>query len=81
VEEACTEYLAGNHASDKVSRKLGYADNGQHLAHRDDTGHTMEFQLRLDRQTWQKNRDDISCSVIGIEPSLAMFGARSGDHG
>ena len=28
AEEACTEYLDGNHASEKVSRKLHYTGNG-----------------------------------------------------
>ena len=43
AEEACTEYLDGNHASEKVSRKLGYADNGQHPVYRDDTRRTTEY--------------------------------------
>lgn len=46
--EACTEYLEGNFASEKVSRKLGYTGNGQHLVYREDTGQTTEYRLRLD---------------------------------
>jgi hypothetical protein len=74
AEEACTEYLDGNHTSERVSRKLGYADNGQHLVHRDDTGRTTEYRLRLDRQTWQANRDSTPSVISGLAPCLAMFG-------
>ncbi len=74
AEEACTEYLDGNHASEKVSRKLGYADNGQHLVYRDDTRRTTEYRLRLDRQTWQANRDSTTCVITGLAPCLTMFG-------
>ena len=28
AEQACTEYLDGNHASEEVPRKLGYTGNG-----------------------------------------------------
>ena len=74
AEEACTEYIEGNHASEQVSRKLGYAGNGQHAIHRDDTGRTTEYRLRLDRPTWTQNRSSTSCIVSGIEPCLALFG-------
>jgi RimJ/RimL family protein N-acetyltransferase len=74
AEEACTEYVDGNHASEKVSHKLGYADNGQHLVYRDDTGLTTEYRLRLDRQTWEKNRNGTCCVITGIGCCLAMFG-------
>jgi hypothetical protein len=74
ADEACTEYLEGNDASERVSRKMGYTGNGQHLVYRDDAGKMIEYRLRLDRQAWEKNRDEITCSVTGIEPCLAMFG-------
>jgi RimJ/RimL family protein N-acetyltransferase len=77
AEEACTEYLEGNRASEKVSRKLGYADNGQHLVYRDDTGLTAEYRLRLDRAAWEKYRDDTLCVLTGIESCREMFGAAS----
>jgi RimJ/RimL family protein N-acetyltransferase len=35
AEEARTGYLDGNHASEKVSRKLGYTGSGQRLVYRD----------------------------------------------
>jgi RimJ/RimL family protein N-acetyltransferase len=75
AHEACTEHLAGNHASDRVSRKLGYTDNGQHLVYRDNIGRTTQYRLRIDRQSWEQKRDEIACSVTGIGPCLAMFGA------
>jgi RimJ/RimL family protein N-acetyltransferase len=83
ADEACTEYLNGNYASERVSRKMGYTGNGQHLVYRDDAGQMTEYRLRLDRQAWEKNRDEIACSVTGIESCLAMFGLVSSeqDHG
>ncbi|MGA2830731.1 MAG: GNAT family N-acetyltransferase [Streptosporangiaceae bacterium] len=77
AEEACTEYLDGNHASEKVSRKLHDTGNGQHPVYRDDTGRTTEYRLRLDRETWRKNHDDPRCVITGIGPCLAMFGLGS----
>lgn len=77
AEEACTEYLDGNHASEKVSRKLHYTDNGQHPVYRDDTGRTIEYRLRLDRETWRKGHDDTHCVITGTGPCLAMFGIDS----
>jgi RimJ/RimL family protein N-acetyltransferase len=74
AEEACTEYLDGNHASEKVSRKLGYTGNGQHQVYRDDTGRTTEYRLRLDYQTWLNRRSDVPFVVTGIAPCLPMFG-------
>jgi RimJ/RimL family protein N-acetyltransferase len=79
AEQACTEYLDGNHASEKVSRKLGYTGNGQHLVHREDTGRTTEYQLRLDRQTWQEHCDAAPCVITGLAPTLVMFGL-DGEH-
>ncbi len=72
--EACTEYLEGNFGSEKVSRKLGYAGNGQRRVFRDDTGATTEYQLRLDRQAWEKNQGEPGCAITGLGPCLAMFG-------
>jgi RimJ/RimL family protein N-acetyltransferase len=75
AEEACTEYLDGNAASEKVSRKLGYRDNGQHLVYRADTGRTTEYRLRLDRATWAQTRSGGHCAIKGVEACLPMFGA------
>jgi RimJ/RimL family protein N-acetyltransferase len=77
AEDASTEHLEGNHASERVSRKLGYADNGRQLLYRDGIGRTTQCRLRIDRQTWEQRGDEITCSVTGIGPCLAMFGAAS----
>jgi RimJ/RimL family protein N-acetyltransferase len=74
AEEACTEYLAGNAASERVSRKLGYRDNGQHLVYRDDTGRITEYRLRLDRVAWAQTSGG-HCAIKGVEACLPMFGA------
>jgi RimJ/RimL family protein N-acetyltransferase len=74
AKEACTEYLDGNHASERVSRKLGYTGNGQHQVHRDDTGTMTEYRLRLDRDTWLKYRSDIRCDITGLDACRPMFG-------
>jgi hypothetical protein len=71
--------LNGNHASEKVSRKLGYTGNEQHLVHREDTGRTTEYQLRLDRQTCQYNRRGAPCVITGLARTLVMFGL-DGEH-
>lgn len=75
AEEACTEYLDGNHASEKVSRKLGYTGNGRHFVYWDDgTGRTTEYRLRLDRRTWQDTHDGTACVISGLTPCFEMFG-------
>lgn len=74
AEEACTEYIEGNHASEQVSRKLGYTGNGQHLLHRDDTGRITEYRLRLDRDTWSQNRSGTPCTISRLQPCLGLFG-------
>jgi len=75
AKEAYTEFLAGNVASEKVSRKLGYRDNGQHLVHRDGTGRIIEYRLRLDHATWDRALDRGHCAVKGVGACLPMFGA------
>lgn len=69
-------HRAGSHPRGcrKVSRKLGYAGNGQYQVSRDDTRRTTEYRLRLDRQTWQENRGSRPCVIIRPAPCLAMFG-------
>jgi hypothetical protein len=84
VLEALTEYAEGNHASERVSRKLGYIPNGQRAAHRDDAGRVTEYQLRLDRPAWESHalRDRVTVTVTGLGPRLPMLGLTgSGDSG
>jgi RimJ/RimL family protein N-acetyltransferase len=72
--EALTEHTEGNHASERVSRKLGYVPNGQRAAHRDDVGTVTEYQLRLDRPAWERNALRHRIAVTGLGPCLPMLG-------
>jgi RimJ/RimL family protein N-acetyltransferase len=73
AEEACTEYIEGNHASAQISRKLGYTANGQHTIYRNDTRLT-EYRLRLDRPAWTEHRSPAPCTITGLEPCRPLFG-------
>jgi RimJ/RimL family protein N-acetyltransferase len=68
--EALTEHTEGNHASERVSRKLGYAPNGQRTAHRDDTGRVTEYQLRLNRPAWERHALRYRITVTGLAPCM-----------
>jgi len=72
--EALTEYIEGNDASERVSRKLGYVPNGQHTAHRDDAGRVTEYQLRLDRPAWEGHARRDRIAVSGLKPCLPLLG-------
>jgi RimJ/RimL family protein N-acetyltransferase len=72
--EALTEYTEGNHASQRVSRKLGYIPNGRHMVHRDGTGPVTEYQLRLDRPAWERHVRCDRIAVTGLRPCLPMLG-------
>lgn len=72
--EALTEYVEGNAASERVSRKLGYLPNGQRTAHRDDIGRVTEYQLRLDRPAWEGRARRDRIAVTGLRPCLPMLG-------
>lgn len=64
--------FADNLASQGVSRKLCYTDDGieRHLR-RGQPAATRRF--RLDRQTWARTHA-IPVTITGLEPCLAMFG-------
>ncbi|MDQ6747609.1 MAG: GNAT family N-acetyltransferase [Candidatus Dormibacteraeota bacterium] len=65
-----------NAASIRVSRKLGYVDNGIELRRRRD-GAARHLMLRLDRTAWEANRrDDIS--IEGLNPCRELFGLPAG---
>jgi RimJ/RimL family protein N-acetyltransferase len=74
ADEALTDYMEGNHASERVSRKLGYLPNGQRTAHRDDAGRVTEYQLRLDRPAWESHARRDRTTVSGLGPCLPMLG-------
>lgn len=71
--EAHTEYLDGNHASERVSRNLGYTPNGQHAVYRDDTGRVTENRLCLDRRAWEAAARRDSITVNGLAPCAPLF--------
>jgi RimJ/RimL family protein N-acetyltransferase len=72
--EALTEYTEGNHASERVSRKLGYLPDGQRAAHRDYVGRVTEYQLRLDRPAWEGHARPGRVAVTGLGPCLPLLG-------
>jgi RimJ/RimL family protein N-acetyltransferase len=64
--------FADNLASQGVSRKLGYTDDGIERRVRRGKPATMR-RFRLDRQTWASTQT-VPVTIIGLEPCLAMFG-------
>jgi RimJ/RimL family protein N-acetyltransferase len=72
--EALTEYITGNAAPERVSRKLGYIPNGQRTAHRDGIGRVTEYQLRLDRPAWEGRARRDRIAVTGLRRCLPMLG-------
>jgi RimJ/RimL family protein N-acetyltransferase len=77
--EALTGYIEGNHASERVSRKLGYAPNGQRTVNRDGTGRVTEYQLRLDRPAREASARHDHVSITGLGPCLPMLGLPAPD--
>jgi len=72
AKEATSEAFLDNHASNGVSRSLGYEENGLSWA----TRRGQPFQLRrwvLSRSRWEAAcRDDIT--LIGVDECLPVFG-------
>jgi RimJ/RimL family protein N-acetyltransferase len=73
AEEARTEYYDGNVASERVSRKLGYAANGERLAYLEGSGQVTEYHLRLTRDAWEQGESG-RVTIAGAERCLSMFG-------
>ena len=65
-----------NFASQGVSRKLGYVDDGIERQVRRGQPATTQ-RLRLDVQTWQATRK-VPVTILGLEPCLPMFGMAAG---
>ena len=61
-----------NHASQAVSRKLGYEHDGISRDARGDEV-LVSDRLRLTRSTWE-SRDRPTAAVVGFDNSRAMFG-------
>jgi RimJ/RimL family protein N-acetyltransferase len=68
-----------NLASQGVSRKLGYADDGiERLVRRGEAATIL--RLRLDRATWLA-KHTVPVTISGLEACLAMFGLGTGPEG
>lgn len=72
--EARTEYYHGNIASERVSRKLGYVNNGERLTYREGSGQITEYHLRLTRERWQQTRNGKRAVIAGFRRCASMFG-------
>lgn len=72
--EAQTEYLHGNIASERVSRKLGYVNNGERLTFREGSGQITQYHLRLTRERWQQTRNGQRAVIAGFSRCASMFG-------
>jgi RimJ/RimL family protein N-acetyltransferase len=72
ADEALTAAFEDSHASQAVSRKLGYQPNGI-FRHAVRGTMTVERQLRLTRADWELHRT-IPVSIEGLTPCLPMFG-------
>lgn len=70
--DATTEVFPDNHASQGVSRKLGYLPDG---ISRDRRGDEVLVSDRL-RLTADRFRRDLEVEVVGVEAALGMFRAR-----
>ncbi len=72
AQAALTEVFQDNHASQGVSRKLGYEHDG---ISRDARGHevVVSDRLRLTRSTWQ-SRNQPRVTVSGLQECRSMFG-------
>ncbi len=72
AEAAVSEVFQDNHASQAVSRKLGYEHDGISRDARGDEV-LVSDRLRLTRSTWE-SRDRPTAAVVGFDNSRAMFG-------
>ncbi|GAA2820722.1 GNAT family N-acetyltransferase [Nonomuraea rubra] len=73
--EAHTSYVDGNTASERVSRKLGYAANGRR-AYAEDGRRVVEHRMLLDAVAWANHRMP-GITVDGASECLALFGLRA----
>ncbi|MGR6919679.1 GNAT family N-acetyltransferase [[Actinomadura] parvosata] len=77
--EAHTSYVDGNTASERVSRKLGYAANGRR-AHAQDGRRVVEHRMLLDAAAWAKHRMP-GITVDGVRDCWELFGLRAEELG
>jgi RimJ/RimL family protein N-acetyltransferase len=78
AQRACSGFIEGNVASERVSQKLGYEPAGEGMQAPRGVP-AREFELVLTRDRWTRHRT-IPVIVDGLEPCLPLFGvlARSG---
>lgn len=76
AEEAVSAGYTYNHASLRVSRKLGYAENG--VGRGISRGKlAFEQRFRLTRQAWEEHRT-VDVTLEGVERCLPLLGAEPG---
>ncbi|WP_116951475.1 GNAT family N-acetyltransferase [Jiangella endophytica] len=74
--EAVSAGYTDNHASLRVSRKLGYAENG--VGRGVSQGRlAFEQRFRLTRPAWEQHRS-VDVTIEGVEPCLSLLGAEKG---
>jgi RimJ/RimL family protein N-acetyltransferase len=72
AKEASSEAFTDNHASNAVSRSLGYAENGMTWATRKEQAAEL-YRWRLTREAWlSRQRDDIE--LVGVPDCREVFG-------
>ncbi|PZF83119.1 GNAT family N-acetyltransferase [Jiangella anatolica] len=72
AEQAVSTGYLDNHASLRVSRKLGYAENG--IGRGIARGKVaLEQRFLLTRQAWDEHRD-VDVTIEGLEPCLPLLG-------
>jgi RimJ/RimL family protein N-acetyltransferase len=76
AREAHTDYLAGNAASEAVSRKLGYLPNGQRLVDHGGQSWIRHDMRIIDADFAATAGQRGTISIAGVEPCLTLFGAR-----
>lgn len=73
AEEAASGIIEGNTRSERVSRRLGYRDDGTGVyAIRGKAARELRFLLT--REDWKAHRLDVPVEVSGLEPCLPFFG-------
>ncbi len=76
AEYATSAAFSDNPASQRISRKLGYAGNG--VERQVSRGRPATVQrFRLDREAWEASHA-IPVTIAGLEPCLHMFGLPAG---
>ncbi len=69
---ATSSAFTDNPASQRISCKLGYTDDG--IERQTSRGQPATLRrLRLDRETWQATRS-LPVTILGLEPCLSLFG-------